>query len=191
MAKIVTAQTEMAQWYELVQEAVKKSHCTLDEEMEGYLVLMLMRYARQPEMADRVMAMEYLQALLAGGSIRSEQLREVGDQCLLYSGLFPKRAQKRLVKVRYYIDLGRSSYHQVAEGLQKSSAQLYARLAKYFVHLMEVLHSMRGFDRDHSFEPLLLHELWNECGSEQALQQLEQKYNITPFRMPGGNENLH
>ena len=172
MAEILTAPTEMAQWHELVQEAARACNTSLDEEVEGYLVLMLMRFSRQPEMAGRVMALEYLRGMLAGGRLRGEQLRDVGDQCLLYSGMFPRRAQKRLVSVRYFVELGRSSYHQVAEGLQQGSAQLFARLAEYFVGLMDVLHAMRSIDSQYQLEPLLLHELWQECGSQHARQTL-------------------
>lgn len=191
MAEIVTAQTAMAQWHDLVQEAAQLSHCTLDEEVEGYLVLMLMRFARQPEMANRIMALEYLRAVLAHGSSRGEQLRDVGDQCLLYSGLFPRHAHRRMVKVRYFVDLGRASYQQVAEGLQKGSAQLFNRLADCFVHLMDLLYAMRNLDRQYTLEPLLLHELWEECGSRQALRQFQERYNAEPLHISGGNARKH
>lgn len=177
MPEILTAPTEMAQWHELVQEAAQACSTRLDEEMEAYLVWMLMRFARQPQMASRVLALEYLHGLLAAGSRRSHQLRDVGDQCLLYSGMFPRRAQRKLVSIRYFVDLGRSSYHQVAEDLHKGSSQLFARLAQYFVPLMDVLHAMRTIDSQYQPEPLLLHELWQECGSRHARQTLEGKFN--------------
>lgn len=191
MAEIVTGQSEMAQWHTLVSEAVRQSHVSLDEEMEGYLVLMLMRFSRQPEMVSRVMAMEYLRAVLATGSRRGQQLRDVGDQCLLYSGLFPRQAHRRMVKVRYFVDLGRASYQQLAEGLQKGSAQLFNQLAVGFVSLMEVLHAMRHLDREYVTEPLLLHELWETCGSQQALENLQKGCGVYPVALLGNNNHRH
>ncbi|HHJ19930.1 MAG TPA: hypothetical protein ENJ84_08960, partial [Gammaproteobacteria bacterium] len=79
---------DIAQWQKLLREAGEHSGVELDEELESYLVFMLMRYLKRPDMAQRVMALEFLEALQQDRRQREESLREVGDQCLLYSGLF-------------------------------------------------------------------------------------------------------
>lgn len=175
MSTLVTEPTAQAHWQRLVQDAAATCHSGLDHELEAYLVQLLMRFSRQPGLADRVLALEYLQAMLASGQLRHEQLRQVGDQCLLYSGLFPRRARRRRVAVRYYVDLGRSAYQQVAASAQRAWALTYRRLSEGFVGLMDVLQAMRGLDAAGPAEGdlLELYELWRDCGSRRARRLLQ------------------
>ena len=77
------------QWQTLVAEASQACRPPLTEEIESYLVFLLMRFTDSPQIAHKLMAMEFLQGLTQFGTLRSQILRDVGDQCLLYSGLFP------------------------------------------------------------------------------------------------------
>jgi hypothetical protein len=103
--------------------------------------------------------------------MRLNQLRDVGDQCLLLSGLFPKRAEKQLVKVSYYVNLGRSAYHHLSDGVHQASADLYRQLAETFVMLMDLLQTIREFNSP-VLQPIQTHELWCDTGSQRAFNQL-------------------
>ena len=176
MSDIVTGPTAAAQWQQLVQCAAAECEQRLEEELESYLVFLLMRFASKPQFADTILALEYLRSAMEEGRQQADRLRDVGDQCLLYAGLFPLRARRRLVRVHYYVDLGRSAYRQLAERVQQGWAQTFDRLADEFVGLRDVLQAMRELDRPGELDPLALHELWQQCGSRRAASQLQARF---------------
>lgn len=181
MKQLVLEPTSTAQWYALVNEAERARDCQLDETLESYLVFLLMRFARRPDIAARVMALDYMNGMVAArGQMQVEQLRDVGDHCLLYSGLYPRRAERRAVRLSYFVGLGRSSYHQVSNLVHHGGAQVYERLADAFVTLMEVLHAMRALDGQRALDPLSAAELWEDTGSRGARQAVEQVTDATP-----------
>jgi len=139
---MVTQTGNTAEWQKLVQDAGNYAGSHLDEELESYLVFLLMRYLRRPEMVQRVLALDYLHALELHSSRRGEPLQEVADQCLLLSGLFPHRAERRRVQLRYYVDLGRSAYLNLAD-LVSQWATLYQRMASEFIDVMDTLQGLR------------------------------------------------
>jgi hypothetical protein len=171
-----------AQWQKLVKEAEEENHIQLDEELESYLVFLLMRYTEKPEMAGKVMALEYLRGMQVRGAQRQGQLRDVGDQCLLYCGLFPRLAERRRVRISYYVDLGRSAYHCVAGVSQKAMASMYAHLSERFVELMDTLQAMRTLQGNGKeiLDPIRAFELFTECGSQRARHILATSTTATP-----------
>jgi hypothetical protein len=85
MDKLIIQPTAMAEWHSLVLEAEVASSLELGEELESYLVFLLLRFSARPEMAQSILALEFLQSLHTLGEKRLEQLRDLGDKCLLFS----------------------------------------------------------------------------------------------------------
>ena len=168
---LILEQTEVAQWHSLIKEAEEQCSCHLDESMESYLVFTLMRFMKDQDLATQVMALEYLHSHTLPKSMRIEQLRDIGDQCLLLSGLYPRRAEKRLVRVGYYVNLGRSAYHHIGDSVQQSVAELYRQLAEAFVTLMDLLQTIREFSSP-ALQPIQNLELWSDTGSAAAFDRL-------------------
>ena len=168
---LILEQTEIAQWHALIKEAETQCSCHLDESMESYLVFTLMRFMKDQDLATQAMALEYLRSHHLPKSMRIEQLRDIGDQCLLVSGLYPQRAEKRLVRVGYYVNLGRSAYHHISDHVQKSAADLYRQLAEAFVTLMDLLQTIREFSSP-ALRPIQDLELWSDTGSTRAYGRL-------------------
>ena len=139
--------------------------------MERYLVFTLMRFMKDQDLSSQAMALEYLRTHGLPKSMRIEQLRDIGDQCLLLSGLYPERAEKRLVRVSYYVNMGRSAYHHISDNVQKSVAELYRQLAEAFVTLMDLLQTIREFSTP-ELQPIQCLELWSDTGSQRAFGQL-------------------
>jgi hypothetical protein len=191
MRGLLLEPTATAQWQALVNEAEALAHRPLDENLESYLVFTLMRFTQQSALASSILSLEFLNALQQNGQLRQDQLRDVGDKCLLFSGLFPHLAQRRLVKISFFVDLGRSAYQQVQNVSHNSMAQLYGQLAADFVPLMDVLHAMRELDDQNPTLDTLSHfELWEDTGSEQARSQLQRRHpQSTPI--PGKRNNIH
>ena len=169
--KLILEETEVAQWHSLVRQAEDTYGCQLNEAMESYLVFTLMRFMKDQDLATQAIAADYLRAHGLPRSLRFEQLRDIGDQCLLPSGLYPKRAEKRLVRVSYYVNMGRSAYHHLSEGVQQATADLYQQLAEGFVMLMDLLQTIRQFSSP-ALQPIQSFELWSDTGSQNAFNQL-------------------
>jgi hypothetical protein len=168
---LILEQTEVAQWHSLIKEAEAECSCQLDESMESYLVFTLMRFMKDQDLATQAMALDYLRTHGLPKSMRIEQLRDIGDQCLLLSGLYPQRAEKRLVRVSYYVNIGRSAYHHISDNVQKSVAELYRQLAETFVTLMDLLQTIRDFSSP-ALQPIQSLELWSDTGSKGAFDRL-------------------
>lgn len=174
MDHIITEKTEAGLWQKLIHEAATVNQLLLPEELESYLVFLLMRFIKQPQLAASILAEEYLHSQQALGEQQQFMLRDVGDKCLLYAGLYPKQAQKRQLKVSYYVRLGCMAYERLEELHRTSFSQLYNRIRKNFVLLMDVLQSTRDFSSNApTILPLEAYELWNELGSTRALRILQ------------------
>lgn len=171
MTTLVLQPTDTAQWHTLVAEAQQACQRTLDEPLESYLVFMLMRFTERADLVARAMALEFLDAQ-TDATRQPDQLRDVGDKCLLFSGLFPQIAEKRLVRVSYFVRLGCSAYNQLANLVDRESDQLYGRLARAFVPVMDVLQAMRGLSGEPALGPLAAAELWADTGSRMAFRTL-------------------
>ena len=171
MKPLVLQPTDLAQWHALVAEAQAACELSLDEALESYLVFLLMRFAGRADLARRIMAVEFLEAQ-RDSVTQVDRLRDVGDQCLLFSGLFPQLAERRLVRVSYFVGLGRSAYDQLAVLLDRKRDALYGRLADAFVPVMDVLQAMRGLAGEPVLQPLAAAELWADTGSRGAYREI-------------------
>ncbi len=172
MGKVLISGNQVADWQKLVCDAETELGVTLDEEMESYLVFTLMRYTRRPDMASRIMALDYLHALQNNGGANQQQMREVADQCLLLTGLFPGRARRRRVSLTYYVDLGRGAYQHLAENLA-SMTEFYSRMAQQFIQAMDTLHTIRQMSEGElQLDPLEAFDLWQQTGSRAARAQV-------------------
>ncbi|HTM63697.1 MAG TPA: hypothetical protein VL360_04285 [Gammaproteobacteria bacterium] len=152
-------------WRDALKNAEDRCHIYLHEEIESYLVSLLVRFTKNTDFANQTIANKFLQAMQEQDILRRYSLAEVGDQCLLYSGFFPGIAERRQVKVRYFVDIGRSAYATISN----TTSDLYGSLASQFVSLMDVLQSV---NQRHVLLPLDAYELWSELGSTRALNYL-------------------
>jgi hypothetical protein len=145
MTRILTHPSQTALWHELVREGEQRVGRELGEERENYLVMTLMRHIDDAPLPHRVMAFELLEALQRNGRQRQQDLRDVGDRCLLISGLYPELAQRRRVQLAYFMDLGRGAYARLAQEVSAALAALYGELANTFAELVRVLFALREF----------------------------------------------
>lgn len=172
MQALILEPTSQSQWQALVQEAQASCDRRLDETLESYLVFLLMRFCNQPQCTSRIIAEDYLNSLACSGELRIERLRDVGDHCLLFSGMFPQLAERRMVRVSYFVNLGRSSYRQLSDRLDHSWSVVYEHLSRAFVVLMDILHAMRELGGDSILTPFQAMDLWHETGSRRSYRQV-------------------
>lgn len=174
MSSAIQPESSTAQWHSLVTDAEAEIGVHLDEDIESYLVFLLMRFIARPEIAGSILALDYLHSMQGRGQLQKEQMRDVGDICLLHAGFFPKRAQKRLVKISYYVDLGRSAYCHLAEQSMAALAALFTHLSHEFITIMDTLQAIQQLNPQHAMQlsPLEAAELWQDTGSRQAIKTL-------------------
>jgi len=168
--RFILDSSEVSQWHTLVREAEQDYGCQLDEDMQSYLVFTLMRFAKNQQLNTQALAIDYLTSHQLPNHLCHEQLRDVGDQCLLVSGLYPRSAEKRQVSATYYIDLGRSAYQHISTVTQQSIAELYLQLSESFILLMDLLQTIRQYSSP-ALQPIAALDLWQQTGSRVALQQ--------------------
>ncbi len=171
--KIILESSELSQWHTLVSEAEQDYGCQLDETMQSYLVFTLMRFAKDQQLNSQALAIDYLTSHKLPPSLRNEQLRSIGDQCLLVSGLFPQTAEKRQVSVDYYVNVGRSAYHHISTVTQQGIAELYQQLAESFILLMDLLQTIRQYSSP-ALQSIAAMELWHKTGSQAAFRQISE-----------------
>lgn len=137
--------TKTAEWQSLVIEAQLHSGYQFDDKIENYLVLTLDHFTKEKKLISSVIAIDFLHASDSHGKQSIDKLREVGDQCLLLSGLFPERALKKNVSLNYFINIGKQAYETVAENnlILTFDSELFYQLSDDFVAIMDLLHAMR------------------------------------------------
>lgn len=172
---VVVSETSALLWQNVIQQAEERCSIKLKTELEAYLISLLIRYVNKPEVAQQVFARAFLEAMQLRERERHTSLQHVGDQCLLFAGLFPQSAQKKHVKISYFVDLGRSAYANISD----RAHDLYWSLAYQFVALMDVLQSIKQYP---DLLPLQAYEQWNEVGSQRALQILQQYTRGVPVK---------
>lgn len=169
MTAILTDAPPLALWTDLVREAESALGMRLDEELESYLVFLLIAHTRDVHLHGNAVAIDYLVARAATGVRHKEELRQVGDRCLLLAGLYPEQAERRLVSVGYFLTLGGRAYDELSAALRAGMAELYGRLARAFARLVRVTLEVRRQMRD--IAPLVLHELCTaHAGSDRDPQ---------------------
>jgi hypothetical protein len=176
MMNLLTGSTQDL-WHEVVVRAERESSIILNAELETYLISLLIRYTSQPELVKKIFATAFLEAHQLKNRERAISLQHVGDQCLLFAGLFPMAAVKRQVKISYFVDLGRSAYAHIS----RTDDDLYWSLAIQFIGLMDVLQSIRHYT---DLTPLAAFEQWESLGSRRALQILRTYSQGIPFKFP-------
>jgi len=157
MSAILADVPQLGLWTDLVHEAEHGAAVRLDEELESYLVFLLIAHLRDVQLDRNAVALEFLRAREWSGARLKQELRVVGDRCLLLAGLYPEQAERRLVSVSYFLELGSRAYDELAGTVTTGLAELFDRLARAFARVVRVLMEMRLQVR--RIEPLVLHEL--------------------------------
>lgn len=153
-------------WKEAIRSAEERCLISLEQRIETYLISLLNRYTNQPELVKQIFAITFLEGVKHQPQQRLTSLQVVGDQCLLFAGLFPQQANKRLVTIKYFVDLGRTSYATISA----QTNDLFASLATQFVILMDVLQAINS---QSTLLPLEAYEQWELVGSQRALKTLK------------------
>jgi hypothetical protein len=173
---LVLHPSAMAQWHALIKEASHTSGIDLNENLESYLVFLLMDHCRSTEITTKPLALDFLENIRCSKRESQQILREVGDKCLIFSGLFPKIASRKSVGISYYVKLGQSAYGSLSGSYHNHLALLFSELCEHFIQLMDVLHTIRTSNPNATTLNLIeAEELWQQTRSTHALSILQTK----------------
>lgn len=172
MESLILHPNSTYEWQTLVSDASQNCNIELNDDIESYLVFLLMRFVNETNLAKKVVAIDYLKSYKKSGSHKELKLRDVGDTCLMFSGFFPERAQKRSVNIGYYVNIGQSAYNNLSN-TNNTLSTLYSDLSNNFVSLMDILQTMRKLNTEESLlDPITATELYTETSSKSALKDL-------------------
>lgn len=144
MANLILHPTDTSQWYHLVNEAQASTQLVLNENTESYLVFLLMRFARTTDLIESIVAIDFLESMMAMKKLKTELLTQVGDKCLLLAGMFPGIANRRGLALNYFTDMGQVAYSSVASIEDHAAAKLYIELSEAFLVMQQILQAMQG-----------------------------------------------
>lgn len=175
---------EAAPWHALVTAAEARDHRCLPADLAQYLVGMLVHFLGDAAAMERaawtavgVRSLEHL---------RRGELRDLGDRCLVFTGLFADQAVHAALPPACYVRIGQSAYRRLGE----LGDPLFARLAERFVQLMDVLQIMRELDEGRPcLDALSAFQLWHETGSRSAWRLLQRS--CTGLPAPAASDRLH
>jgi len=173
MKTIQLPTSSLSAFYTLVEEARQLSTSRVNDELQSYLVLLLLQWVKSPQIADSIFALDFLENIKKTRTANLQALREIGDKCLIFSGLFPGNARRRLVNVSYYVRLGQNAYLALSRHSHDKLAPLYEKLGQHFVPLMDILQTIREMDKkENALDLLEAEDLWNKTHSDHALKIL-------------------
>ena len=150
----------------MVYVAQQQCQVNLIEAQESYLIFLLMRFVNRPQLANSVVAMDFLHAMHEQGRWRQHQLQAVGDKCLLLSGLFPGWAQRKRVRISYFVALGQSAFLELS-----ACEEDFYHVAEGFLMMMDVLQALRPVaELAQQLMPLATVEMLENAASQSAQQ---------------------
>jgi len=192
MRSLLLHPTSTAQWQALIHEAQKTLSVRLEEDLESYLVFLLMRFIAQPTVAHSVLGLDFLQSTqkLQHGQPPT-MLKDVGDKCLLFAGLFPERAVRKRVDQLYFVKLGQTAYATLSEHEHAHQANLFSTLCTQFIILTDILQATRDISpKDHNLLEQI--ERWQSSGSPLAWKKIQQKTQSLPIdKKSSGDKSVH
>jgi hypothetical protein len=182
MSNLSLDPTSTASWQSLVLEAQTASHIELNEDLQSYLVFLLMRFLNEVDLDQKPLALDFLETFHLQGRHQQDHLREVGDKCLLVSGFFPGLAERRFVQINYFIHLGQGAYSALSTLSDKKYAPLFLQLSRGFVPLMDILLTIREMASDKPLlSPIAAAELYAQTGSRAARRDLK-RFTVQPHQ---------
>lgn len=174
---------EAAGWRGLLTQAQQNARSFLPEIVEEYVVCLLYRMLGSA-VEGRLLSARFARRLLTGGDAQTRNLGAVGDQCLLFSGLFPDHAIRQQIPLSYFVQVGSHAYREFAATQRGEERAIYQAMADHFVPTLDVLLGIRELDEGRPcIDGLNAFQLWSEAGSSHGWHTLRQMTNALPAGM--------
>ena len=174
---------EAAGWRGLLTQAQQNARAFLPEIIEEHLVCLLYCMLGSTG-ASRQLSTGFARQLLAQGNAQAQNLAAVGDQCLLFAGLFPDHAIRQRIPLSYFVQVGQHAYREHAANVRGEERAAYQALGEHFVTTMDVLLGIRELNEGGPcIDGLTAFQLWSESGSSHGWHTLRLMTNSLPAGM--------
>ena len=177
---------EVAGWRALLTEAQHVARVYLAPEVEDYLLRLLYQAVGQAGDTIETDPQAFVERMARWRATAPHELLAVGDESLIFAGLFPEQAIREGIPITYFVQVGVNAYREFAATQREAAAGItYTTLANQFVDLLDVLHTLRELQQDTPcIDPLNAYQLWHEVGSSHAWQVLRQFTSASPSLHP-------
>jgi len=173
------------QWHQLIQEACQYAGIELNPEIQSYLLLTLMRYIHDDQLAENAISMKLNKNEFRSKEERVEYLKSTAEHSLILAGLFPSHIDRQCLRISHYIQLGTESYQHLSTLMYDNDKMIYQQLSADFIKLVDVLYTIRIFNGSPELPLIQAMELWSDTGSKSAYQALTANRHSFPL-----NESL-
>lgn len=166
---------EAAGWRGLLTQAQQNARSFLPDVVEEYVVCLLYRTLGSAAEGRRL-ALRFAQRLLATDGRTARNLAAVGDQCLLFAGLFPEHAIRQRIPLSYFVQVGGQAYREYAAARRGDERAIYQTLGAHFVPALDALLGIRELNAGGGpcLDGLNAFQLWSEAGSSHGWSTLRQ-----------------
>ena len=146
--KINIYPSNTSEWLSLIIDAQTKQSIYLCEDLESYVVFLLMRFSNKPDFLSKIICTDLLDKSSIGAKTLENKLQDIGDTCLIFTGFYPGIAHRRNVSDNYYIDIGKTAYDTLSINQKDSNGQVYKLLCQQFVPITNILKGMQNISGD-------------------------------------------
>ena len=100
----------------VVQQTVVETGYSIPNDIETYIIALLSDHVEKPKFLPQT---SFAEAYLSLTHKSSYSAKELGDTCLILSGVFPDYGSKFGLNDSYYKDIGKTSYEQASRILNR------------------------------------------------------------------------
>lgn len=180
---------EAAGWRGLLTQAQQRTGAFLPEAVEEYVVCLLYRMLGSASAELSLRSAGFARQLLNAGAANARNLAAVGDQSLLFAGLFPDHAIRQRIPLSYFVQMGQHAYREHASTVSAPERTLFHALGERFVPTLDVLLNIRELNEGGPcLDGLSAFQLWSEAGSSHGWHTLRQMTSALPA---GANSVRH
>ncbi len=173
---------EVAGWRALLTEAQHVARRYLPPLVDDYVIRLLYRAVGQPNRQVGEDARAVLERMAREDALHQIDFGTIGDQSLIFGGLFPEQAIAKGIPLAYFIQAGSNAYREYASLANDPARRaLYSALADHFVASIDALHTLRDLQQNSPcIDALNAYQLWTETGSTYAWHVLRQVTSALP-----------
>lgn len=179
--------------YEIVSENEKKVSLELNDYSKLYLLNTMKNLIEKNDffyteiIGEDSLGEAFMRAFTKDLLGKIKTLKAVGDLCLIYSGFFPDKLNRKLVDIDYFIKLGQLSFlalYRIYSTMNSVSdlKNLYLEVSKEFLKIVTVmLEIARKFKLLNEDNLLKVYERWQKTGIS-VLYNILRERNIIPVQ---------
>lgn len=111
-------------FYKILKTTQEQYNCTVPDDVEAYLVILLSSFVERSDVPrEEPFAIAFLQL----DSKPASYAKELGDDCLFITSMFPSYMTSRGMSANYLSDIGATSYGVAAERMNNSMFDTISR----------------------------------------------------------------